>query len=54
MIALLLGWCHLLIDYELRLARGFLKKVQTNLVHMILNMLLIRAKQVDSSWYAAH
>ncbi len=37
------------INYELRLARDFLEKMQINLVHTALNMLLIEAKQVDSS-----
>ena len=36
-------------DYELKLARDFLKKVQTDLVHITLNMLLIEAKQIDNS-----
>jgi len=38
-----------LIDYELKLTRDFSEKVQTDLVHIVLNMLLIKAKQVDSS-----
>jgi len=37
------------INYELKLTKDFLKKVQTDLVHTVLNMLLIEAKQVDSS-----
>jgi len=37
------------INYEFKLARNFLEKVQTDLVHTVLNMLLIEAKQVDSS-----
>ncbi len=37
------------INYELRLARDFLEKMQINLVHTALNMLLIEAKQAHSS-----
>ena len=37
------------INYELKLARDFLEKVQTDLVYIILNILLIKAKQTDSS-----
>ena len=32
------------IDYELKLTRNFLKKVQTDLMHTDLNILLIEAK----------
>jgi len=37
------------INYELRLARDFLEKVQTNLMYIILNTLFIEAKQAHSS-----
>jgi len=38
-----------LINYKLKLTKDFLKKVQTDLIHITFNMLLIEAKQVDNS-----